>query len=79
MSLQEVDAYIQANGHLPGMPSSAEVEKDGVDVGEIQAKTLEKVEELTLHLIRLEDAQRQLKEENAHLRKELEEQKAKEE
>jgi hypothetical protein len=54
MPLHDVDAYIAANGHLPGMPSAAEVACEGVDVGATQALLLEKIEELTLHLIRLE-------------------------
>ncbi|MFN8394219.1 MAG: hypothetical protein U0176_06030 [Bacteroidia bacterium] len=54
LPLSEVETYIATNGHLPGLPSAAEVEQNGVDVGETQALLLEKIEELTLHLIRLE-------------------------
>jgi hypothetical protein len=61
MPLRDVDAYIAAHGHLPGLPSAAEVACDGVDVGATQALLLEKIEELTLHLI-------QLQKENAELR-----------
>ncbi len=49
--LREVDAFIQANGHLPGVPSAEEVVKEGVDAAQMDAKLLEKIEELTLHLI----------------------------
>jgi len=52
-SLNEVDTYIQQNKHLPGVPSAEEVVKEGVDVGQMQAKLLEKVEELTLYVIEL--------------------------
>ena len=59
--LDEVSAYIEANGHLPGVPSAAAVEKGGVPLGAMQARLLEKVEELTLHLIRLERENRELR------------------
>ena len=49
-SLEEVDAFVQENKHLPGVPSAKEVE-DGVSVGEMQRVLLEKVEELTLYMI----------------------------
>ena len=54
MPLSEVDRFIQENGHLPGMPAAAEVESEGLDVDEMQVKMMEKIEELTLHMIRLE-------------------------
>ncbi|MCU0373922.1 MAG: hypothetical protein MUF24_01320 [Chitinophagaceae bacterium] len=50
-SLQQVAAHIAEKGHLPGIPPAAEVEKNGFDVGQMEAKLLEKVEELTLYLI----------------------------
>ncbi|WP_158856382.1 hypothetical protein [Lunatibacter salilacus] len=51
MPLGEVENFIQANGHLPNIPSEPEVLKNGINLGEINAKLLEKVEELTLYLI----------------------------
>ncbi len=50
-SLPETETYIKANKHLPGIPSEHEVKKNGVNIGEMQAKLLAKIEELTLHLI----------------------------
>ncbi len=50
-SLDEVENYVRSNQHLEGIPSAAEVEKDGIDVGEMNKKLLAKVEELTLYLI----------------------------
>lgn len=61
MPLSEVEAYIALHGHLPGLPSAAEVAANGVDLGESQALLLEKVEELTLHLIKLEKENAELK------------------
>ena len=60
--LREVNEYIQANGHLPDIPSEAEVKEKGISLGEMQAKLLAKVEELTLHLIRQERESKELRE-----------------
>lgn len=51
MTLQEVEDYIQLNGHLPDVPSEKEVLESGVNVGEMDAILLRKIEELTLHVI----------------------------
>ncbi|GAB3897221.1 hypothetical protein GCM10028825_44440 [Spirosoma agri] len=52
-SLSDVETFIRQSKHLPGVPSAEEVVKEGVDVGQMQAKLLEKVEELTLYVINL--------------------------
>lgn len=52
MPLDEVEKFIEKEGHLPNVPSAAEVEKEGQSLGEMNKILLEKVEELTLHLIR---------------------------
>ena len=49
--LKETENFIKVNGHLPEIPSAAEVEKEGVGLGEMNARLLKKIEELTLHLI----------------------------
>lgn len=59
--LSEVSAYIQEHGHLPGIPSEEEVKTSGVSLGEMQAKLLAKVEELTLHVIRQERENEELR------------------
>jgi hypothetical protein len=51
--LTEVEKFIKDNGHLQDIPSAAEVEQNGVNVGEMQTKLLQKVEELTLYTIEL--------------------------
>jgi hypothetical protein len=53
-SLQSVSEYIKANHHLPGIPSAEEVGKNGLDLGASQAKLLEKIEELTLYTLDLQ-------------------------
>ena len=65
--LSEVAAYIAANHHLPEIPSESEVLEKGVSVGEMQAKLLAKVEELTLHMIRAEEENKALRERIARL------------
>jgi hypothetical protein len=59
--LSDVSAFITANHHLPDIPSEAEVKEKGVSVGEMQAKLLAKVEELTLHLIAQEKEIKELR------------------
>jgi hypothetical protein len=61
MPLDQVEQYIRANGHLPGVPSAAEVAAGGVKLGEMQAILLQKVEELTLHVIELEKQNAELR------------------
>ena len=53
LSLDAVSSFIKENKHLPEMPSSLTVEKDGHDLGEVQKLLLKKVEELTLYVIEL--------------------------
>jgi hypothetical protein len=50
-TLEEVEAYIEDNSHLPDIPSEVEVKEKGIDVGKMNAKLLQKIEELTLYLI----------------------------
>ncbi len=50
-SLKETEKHIQEKGCLPGIPSAEEVKNNGVNIGEMNAKLLKKIEELTLHLI----------------------------
>lgn len=62
-SLSDVEQFIQRNKHLPGIPSAAEVSADGVAIGDLNAKLLEKIEELTLYLIEQEKQMKKLREE----------------
>jgi hypothetical protein len=50
-TLAEVKNYIDKNSHLPEIPSAQEVEKNGLNLGEMNKLLLKKVEELTLYLI----------------------------
>ena len=51
MPLKEIKAYVQENKHLPEVPSAKEIEKNGINLSEMNMLLLKKVEELTLHLI----------------------------
>lgn len=51
MSLSELESYIKENGHLPEIPSEQEVTNNGVELGNISSKLLQKIEELTLYVI----------------------------
>ena len=57
MPLDQVAAFIDENGHLPGVRSEAEIEAaGGVNISELNLKVLEKVEELTLYTLGQEEA-----------------------
>jgi hypothetical protein len=50
-SLTSIESYIKENKHLPEVPSAKEMEKNGVNVGEMEMLLLKKIEELTLYVI----------------------------
>jgi len=52
-SLEDVESYIKENNHLPNVPSATQVKKSGIELGAMDAKLLEKIEELTLYMIAL--------------------------
>lgn len=51
MPLTEVERFVKTNKHLPSIPSANEVKENGLNMGEMQNKLLQKIEELTLYLI----------------------------
>jgi hypothetical protein len=61
MPLKELERYISENKHIPNVPSAAEVETNGINVGEMNTILLQKVEELTLYIL---DLQKQIDELN---------------
>ena len=54
MNLYELEQYINTNQHLPNVPAAGEVSANGIDLGEMNALLLQKIEELTLHIIELQ-------------------------
>jgi hypothetical protein len=49
----ELESFINKNKHLPNIPTEQEVKKDGIDLGQMNAELLRKIEELTLYVIEL--------------------------
>ena len=69
--LREVEQFISANKHLPGIPTEAEVKEKGVTLGNISSKLLQKIEELTLYLIDLKKENNSLKAKLAVIERQL--------
>lgn len=53
--LSEVKSFVQENGHLPDIPSESQMRREGLNMNEFQIKLLQKIEELTLYTIQLND------------------------
>ncbi|MES2518981.1 MAG: hypothetical protein V4585_12785 [Bacteroidota bacterium] len=60
-TLKEVENYIKENKHLPDVPSTAEVSQNGIDLAQTQAILLQKIEELTLYVIKQDKEIQRLK------------------
>jgi len=54
MGIHQLEESIKANNHLPGLPSACEVEENGLHLGEMQIKIVEKLEESHLYIIQLQ-------------------------
>lgn len=59
--LSEVKKFIEENKHLYGIPSAAQIEKEGIQLGDMSKRLMEKVEELTLYIIQLQEQVDELK------------------
>jgi len=70
-TLDEVSQHIQEKGHLPNIPSAKQMEKEGVNLKEMNLKLLEKIEELTLYTIAQEEKIKEHEEQNNNLKAEL--------
>jgi len=71
MPLQEVKSYIDQNHHLPDMPTASDVEKDGLNLGDMNKLLTKKMEELTLYLIEQEKINQSLQIQINNLAKQL--------
>ncbi len=67
--LTEVEGFINENKHLPDVPSEAEVIEEGINLGEMDAILLKKIEELTLYVIELKKENRAMREDIENLKK----------
>jgi hypothetical protein len=65
--LTEVKSFIKENHHLPDIPSEEEIKEKGVNLGDMQAKLLAKIEELTLQMIQLNETNTALEKRVAQL------------
>lgn len=70
MSLHTLHQYIKENKHLPGMPSAKEMaEHQVMDLGEMNTKLLQKIEELTLYILELKNENIEIKSRLSHVEK----------
>jgi hypothetical protein len=60
-SLTDVEKHIKENGHLKDIPSAKDVEMNGIELGEMNKKLLQKIEELTLYIIEINKEVKDLK------------------
>ena len=68
MSLEQVQAFIAKEKHLPAVPSAQEIDANGIGVSQLLTIQMEKIEELTLHLIDLNERLKALEAENQALK-----------
>lgn len=67
--LPELEKYIKLNKHLPEIPTTVEVTKNGIDLAEISALLLQKQEEMTLYMIEQDKKIRRLEKQVRRLSK----------
>jgi len=63
MQIDEIKNYIDQNKHLPEVPSAKEMEKNGIQLGEMNMLLLKKIEELTLYTIEMNKKMEEMKKE----------------
>ena len=69
-TLEEVEKHIKEKGHLENIPNEEEVLKNGINLGEMNAKLLQKIEELTLYMIEMKKENIEVKNQNNLIQKE---------
>jgi hypothetical protein len=69
MPLEQLKEYIHTNKHLPGVPDAATLEKKGINLGEMTKKLMEKIEELTLYIIKFDEKNKELVKQMEHQKK----------
>ena len=68
MSLEDLETSIDLNKHLPDVPSASQIKTEGIDLGKMQTIMMQKIEELTLHMIEMHKRIEALEDENNSLR-----------
>lgn len=69
LELAKVKEYIKEHKHLPDIPSADEMKKNGVSVSDLQINLLQKIEELTLHVIKQQEELNNIKTELEAIKK----------
>ena len=72
-SLDETEKFVRENKHLPGIPSAADMEENGINLSEMNMKLLQKVEELTLYIINQNKLLKEVMQKNEKLEDQIEE------
>ena len=72
MPLAKLQQYITTNKHLPNIPKGETIVKNGLDVGELSVLQMEKIEELTLYLLHINERVKKLEKEKEQLKQVLE-------
>ncbi len=70
-SLDDVEKFIQSESHLPEVPSAAQMEEEGIALGDMNMLLLKKIEELTLYMIDFKKEINTLKEQNVELQEKV--------
>jgi hypothetical protein len=70
-TLTEVEKHIKEKGHLKDIPSEAEVLKNGISLGEMDSKLLQKIEELTLYIIEMKKENEEMKKNISELKQQI--------
>ncbi|MEQ9425119.1 MAG: hypothetical protein RJQ09_11915 [Cyclobacteriaceae bacterium] len=68
MSLDEIESFVKKEKHLPEIASAEEMKQNGLSITEFQIQLLQKIEELTLYTISINNQVKELKEENEELK-----------
>ena len=55
MPLEELKSSIETHHHLPNIPSASTIESEGILIGDMQKRMMEKIEELTLYILELHE------------------------
>lgn len=71
MPLDEVEKFTKENNHLPDVPSAKTMVIEGLDVAKMDAKLLQKIEELTLYAIEQNNEAKELKTKLAEQKEEI--------
>ncbi len=75
--LPELESFIEKNGHLPNIPKAETIENQSLALGNMAKLQMEKIEELTLYVIEINNRLQKVEEENTNLKTELKNQKTK--